>query len=545
MFRSKASVPFLLVLLVGLVCSFVMLGGRLTAEHKDRQVSVAICYDDVVLLAQENQVSPEDWLSPLCKKGLHYLVITDKNEDEGKALAKKMQLQIARSGAVAQSGDAFLMPLIEDYEVVAYGAPGGDVTVPLALVENPWRTGVVMPEGFEPDGWDGPMVKTLYMIDGYRYHYENAEPASENENILFRAVVERGMRLVILTPLIHEGDKAVVSDTTAYTDLLEGLSARIESRGLALGNVFSSMNAPKMNPFLFGGALFLLVAAVVLLVRLLLPMPRLAEWLLLFGGAIIALAGPLVLPGLMQKAAAFCAAMVFPCLAVVALQKYTKKEQLKKVRNDYLYFFALLTMVVSIGLCGGLYVGALLSTRQYMMQFSVFSGVKLSQLLPMCFAGILLCITLFNKKAREEASSSKLPLPLVLLMVTVVVLVLVVLILRSGDNMLPVADLEVRLRNWLEYVLYARPRTKEMLLAFPAVALYLVACKRRYPLLQLPLGVLASVGAVSIVNTFCHIFTPVRVSLIRTFFSTAIGLVIGVVGLFLFSRLLGKEKKDT
>ncbi|MBQ7935928.1 MAG: hypothetical protein IJ333_06225 [Clostridia bacterium] len=546
MLKSKRTIPFWILAVIGLVCSLMMLGSRLVSEHADRQVSAAICYNDVLLLAEESNSAPTEWLAHLKDAGVYYLVVTDANEAEGKALAETLGLQIARSGNTAKTGDAFLMPDIEDYELKPYEEPLGDASVPLVLAENPWRTGVMMPEDFDPDQWEGPMVKTLYMIDGYRYHYEMQEPSTENENILFRAVVERGMRLLILTPLIHEGDEVIIADPAAYTDMLAGLSRRIADRGLVLGETFSAMDAPQMNGYLLGGALLLLVAMVVLLLRLLIPITAKIEWLLLGGGTVFALGGAVLFPALMQKVGAFGAALIFPCLGAMLLVKIAKGEDFfPQYRHLAFRFLITLSMVLLIGLAGGLYISGLLATRQYMMQFSVFTGVKLSQLLPMGFAGLILLYTLFNKKARAQTQNhQKLPLPLLIVMLVGIAAVLVVLILRSGDNMMPIADLEVEFRNWLEYVLYARPRTKEMLLAFPAIGLFLVASRRRYPLLQLPLGVLASIGAVSIVNTFCHIFTPVRVSLIRTLLSGGIGLVIGIIGMVLFSLLLSKKEQS-
>ena len=45
-----------------------------------------------------------------------------------------------------------------------------------------------------------------------------------------------------------------------------------------------------------------------------------------------------------------------------------------------------------------------------------------------------------------------------------------VYILRTGDGMLSVSVGEQRARNWLERVLLFRPRTKEFLIAYPAIA---------------------------------------------------------------------------
>ena len=115
---------------------------------------------------------------------------------------------------------------------------------------------------------------------------------------------------------------------------------------------------------------------------------------------------------------------------------------------------------------------------------------------------------------------------------------LFLLVLRSGDSPLPVSRLELAVRTWLEQTLYVRPRTKEMLMAFPVLALFLLAARRRMAVLELPLGVLAAVGSVSVVNTFCHIFAPVHLSLIRTLLSAGIGAVLGLVVLGIASLLL-------
>ena len=142
---------------------------------------------------------------------------------------------------------------------------------------------------------------------------------------------------------------------------------------------------------------------------------------------------------------------------------------------------------------------------------------------------------------RRRPAGQRVPAPLILLMVLCVAATLVVMVLRSGDYMIPVARLEIVVRDWLELHLYARPRTKEMLIAFPMLALFLAAADRRTPQLELLLAVLAQVGSVSVVNSFCHIFTPVHVSLIRTLLGAGIGLVIGYGAMGVFCLLFPRR----
>ena len=537
---------FWIMLAVGLVCSVILLFGRISAEEKSDAVACAVLYDDVLLLSGTDGRTAEAWLSDLKNAGVSYLVITDENEAEGAVLANAAGMPTGRAGYTARSGDAFLIPPVPGRAASGYDVPdslGGEAAVPLALVENYDRTGVVMPEGFDPDSWDGPMVKTLYMYDVYACSYVPAEPACENENILFRAVTDRSMRLVIVTPLEYEGG-GVVADPAAYEDMLNGLLERIADRGLTLGRDFSVLEAPALNRFLLAGAVLLAVAMAVFFLTIVFPMKPMVQNILFVAGAAVSVGGGIVLPTLMQKLAAFGAAVLAPCFTAILLCRAYRWKGAERSQM-VVRFIVLLAAVLGISVSGGLYVASLLGSRQYMLEFSVFAGVKLAQMIPLAVTAVLLFFTLRRFPYEEKR---RLPKVLVVFMLVGVGAALVVLLLRSGDNMIPVAKAEIAARNWLEYILYARPRTKEMLMAFPALALFAAACARRVSLLALPLGVLSEVGSVSVVNTFCHTFTAVKVSFIRTLLSAGIGLVIGLAALAVFCLLVrpvGKQPSES
>ena len=535
---KKRTLLFWILLAIGIACTLTMLTFRCVSELKDRNVTAAVAYDDVLELCENDGRTPTQWLADLRECGVYYLIVTDANEQAALTALADTDMSVARSGDTAKSGDAFLIPEMRDDHVFPYSEPKGDKTVPLCLVENPFRTGVVMPDGFDANNWQGSMVKTLYMFNAYSYHYQKNEPATENENILFRAVSERGMRLVILTPLVDE-QKNVVTDTEAYSDLLSGLSSRIKVRGLVYGREFSAMNAPKVNGFLLAGALCLFSALATLMLVLLFSLGRKYEYILLCVLTVLFVGLSLVSAPTAQKLCSFGASVLFPCFTAFLLMKVSGSKY-SIFRSSVL---ALLT-VVALGLAGGLYIGAILGTRLYMMQFSIFAGVKISQLAPLAFTGLYLVYVFYIKKTKlERASYKKLPLGLIITMGFALVAAVVVLVLRSGDNMLPVSDVEISFRNFLEYTLYARPRTKEMLVAFPAVVLFVAAAKKQYPILQVPLGIVVTVGSASVVNTFCHIFSPVYVSVIRTLLSAGIGLLIGLAVLPLFCLIISDKKE--
>ncbi len=526
------------VLLTGLLCTLALLFGRVSAETASQNVAAAIRYTDVQLLGETDGRSPAQWLADLRSAGVGFLVFTDADEAESAPLARSAGLQTAREGTAACPGDAFLLPTAPDRGFKGYPSPGdytGDPSVPVALVENYTRTGAIAPASFDPEIWPGPMVKTLYMYDAYSFHYEPAEPACESENILFRAVTDRSMRLVIVTPLEKEGG-GVVADPAVYADMLQGLKERIEARGLSFGDTFSCLSAPTLNRYLLGGAVLFPGTLLVLFLLFLFPVPPLWQTVLLVGETAVALGGSILLPRQMQTLAAFGTAVLTPCFAALLLCRTWKTGG--KTNNLALQCFLLLAELLGISLVGGMTVAALLGTRYYLLGFGVFTGVKLAQALPLLVGAGLLFATL---RAYPAEHIRKLPVGLILLILVIAAGALVLVLLRSGDNMLPVAQAELAARTWLEQTLYARPRSKEMLLAFPALAAYVALCARRIPILALPAGVLALVGSVSVVNTLCHTFTPVLLSVIRTLLGAGIGFGIGLLVLGLVCWIVRKD----
>lgn len=115
----------------------------------------------------------------------------------------------------------------------------------------------------------------------------------------------------------------------------------------------------------------------------------------------------------------------------------------------------------------------------------------------------------------------------------IILLAGVVYILRTGNEIGPLAvsGLEIKVREALEYILIARPRTSEFLLGHPAFMLVSAYLGRNLGLKLFPLVLLASIGQISIVSTFTHVHTPFLFSLLRVFNGMWIGLLLGCIAL--------------
>ena len=470
---KKSFYLYLPLLAVGLLCALLLLGGRFSAEMRDRDVLAVMSDQDLALLAEVSGVPTRVWREMLAPAE-GYLTRPDETS-----------------------------------------------SLPLALMENRARTDILSLESFDPETYPGPMVNALYL-----YQPEYSRRAAQNDaravqDLLFRAVTDRGLRLLILTPLRDaEGD--LVTDPAVYRDMLEGLGKRLEARGYTFGKTFSPINyRPVFSPDilrLWAGTLPLLLGCWLLL-QLIPGLNKWGRWLYPAALLLYVLAAN-ILDARFFLLVQLAGVMVFSCCAAWFVAEYVKKPNEKPLWQTVPVFTSVL---IGWSLLGGLWISALMSTRTYLLGCAAFSGVKLSLLFPMvlCF-GLLL----WNLRKPFWQTGQKSWLALV-----AVGGILLLLTVRSGDTAGGIPAAETAFRSWLEYTFYARPRTKELLFAIPCVPVFLWACRRKHVPLQLLCGMGVCLECVSAINTFCHAVAPLTVSLARTLLAVGAGLVPGILAL--------------
>ena len=116
---------------------------------------------------------------------------------------------------------------------------------------------------------------------------------------------------------------------------------------------------------------------------------------------------------------------------------------------------------------------------------------------------------------------------------------LLFMIARTGnDAATGVSDFELRFRNILDQILPVRPRTKEFMIGHPAliIGIGLLMVIQRDPSQLKRLGswatlaiMVGAMGQTSIVNTMCHLHTPVILSIERIAEGIVIGSIIGLL----------------
>jgi hypothetical protein len=429
--------------------------------------------------------------------------------------------------------------------------------VTIGLIENTTQLQNIMQFGVEEvaqaSQYDAVRVFTVWPYIQNRYQYYGYEGAKEIENTLFRAVVERNVRVIYYKPILEMKDlHTYVTDVEEYRQLFANLEERLADHGFVQGK------AIKMVPYQVGfiQKVFMgwgSVLGFLLLLGVLFPVPKKAQLILGVLGALGVAGMAFILPEWYELTAAFFGAVVISC---VALSYFTYQARLVRERLAQdeklgkIFMIGVGTLVVSVLLAvlGGLISAAPISSVQYMLEIDIFRGVKAAQLLPMVFY-VVAYLAFFgygeNKKkiGRLEFQDIK-ELFNLRVKVWMVVLGLVVAgmgayyILRTGhSSTLEVLSLEMVIRNIMEDLLVARPRTKEFLIAFPAIIMMVYASVRRFKLWTILFGLAGVIGMTSVANTFQHIRTPLYLGLYRTSYGLLLGILLGAIGVVIWEML--------
>ena len=246
--------------------------------------------------------------------------------------------------------------------------------------------------------------------------------------------------------------------------------------------------------------------------------------------------------------AAFASANVFPALAVIwQLDRLRAMKAPGELSLPKLMATAALALLVTSGLSmiGAAYLSGSLSDVEYFLEFNIFRGIKLTFVLPLVLVAIafLQRFDIFDgsmddTKGVVDQMKKILDMPVKIKTFLGMLLVLgagVVFIARSGHTSgMPVSNLEIQFRAFLEQAFYARPRSKELLIGHPAFMMAAMAWQRKWPtMVFFLLTVVAVIGQGSMVETFAHMRTPIYMSIMRGIGGVALGAGVGMAAMVL------------
>lgn len=359
-------------------------------------------------------------------------------------------------------------------------------------------------------------------------------PREAGERFL-RAARERGIRLLYVRLFLHGSSPALEKNYEYIADMYK----RLSSAGFT-----SEMPQPLPRMRLsvtwrLAGALGVIAGGLLLLTNLL-PLSGRTLLLLACLGVMLAACGLSTTPVLTRKVFALLAALIFPTLALARLRPGSAAE-LDTIRQAAGTVLRQYLACAGLSLCGAALIVGLLSDTSFMSHTDLFSGVKVSLWLPLPMVAVIHLGQLYGRgesvadqwRRSLQNWAGVLRGPVLYWQVVIIIGVLAaaaLILLRSGHEMgVGASDVEMRFRDALERALVVRPRQKEFLVGHPLLILTLglIALGR---VRGMWLGLMgAAIGQTSMVNTFCHIHTPLSVSLLRTFHGLWLGAVLGLL----------------
>jgi len=317
---------------------------------------------------------------------------------------------------------------------------------------------------------------------------------------------------------------------------------------LAVGTFASFYPAGFIRAIVMAGV----AAAVVLYLSLVIPALNIAvkkQWLLWAVFTMLAAVPVLMGNGAkIRVLAALASANIFPTLAVIY-----QLDRIRYLRDKVTMGFGkmLVTGVLALFVTGALsYIGAFylsgsLADTEYLLEFQIFRGIKLTFVLPLVLVAIafLQRYDVFDGRMDDTDGVMNqlqkildMPVKIKTLFLMFAVLVAgVVFVARSGHTSgMPVSATELQFRAFLEQAFYARPRTKELLIGHPAFLLAVMAFWRKWPtMVFFGLVLIATIGQGSMVETFAHMRTPFYMSFMRGIGGIVLGAGIGAVAMML------------
>lgn len=355
-----------------------------------------------------------------------------------------------------------------------------------------------------------------------------------------KAVKERDIRLCYVR-LPQTSGETPLQDSLDFVSAIRG---ELTKAGYRMDVAEPFGNIPRPLPLLLLMGISVAAGGVLLLSTLLTVSPG-AKYGLLALGIVIACGLTMVETG--RKVDALMAALIFPTLGVMATAgSYFHRET--NEGKPVLKAVGLFAGMSVITLCGAALIIGLLGDKSYMVKVNQFVGIKPSLMLPVLLvAGFMAAgLPMFGKsfaKVREVASDNIRRLaanPLFVWHAIAIMFVVVVLglaVMRSGnDAAVGVSGLELKFRAILDKVLFVRPRTKEFLIGHPLMFVGLAMLLSRRKNWGLPLVAFGMLGQVGMLNTFCHIHSPLTMSVLRTVNGLVLGLIIGLGGYWVFAR---------
>ena len=381
-----------------------------------------------------------------------------------------------------------------------------ELNIPLAKVEFSKQVGAS-----QLDEKISPNILSLHSVTNEEMTSRRiSRPALRDRMI--RAAVERSVRLLLYRTAPMNTASFKFAD---YAEEVRLLAEALKSHGFTLAWPDTVYARENLRPNIFAA---LAMSAVLVfcvysyLARMGMTQDMKTQIFFAVSGAVLAV---LVLK--VSVIARLAGALTAPMIAVEASLLAMDEARSRRIIPAFLF-------VVT----GGLALASFFSVTDYMLRLKAFSGVKLTLMLPPVL------VLLHDLKTRVHPESlveflSRPPLWGEIMLYGALLGAIGFAVLRS-DNVADISRIETAMRESLEHLLIARPRTREVLVGYPSLLLWGFLVRNGYFARYREIfRVGAVLGFSSVINSFCHFHTPMMLILLREFNGLWTGLLAGIV----------------
>ncbi len=552
----------MIALLAAIAVSAFVIYERIGAEKANNRVEIAADFSDIERLSVVKEISAGSLLARFRDAGISAVALTedvptdldpnltaglDPNKvnlyfpgrgisvnrinivrDSGLRIIPRLRNVYNMSGPVISQKikdiSAFDTVIFDEEEVLGY--PNYLKETAAALKASKLKYGIIE---FGKQSGDSTLASYMGgdLVKVHSIPPDELEKMSQDEaaSRFVRAAKERAVRILYVHLIQYpDAGKDLIGTNLSF---VKGLKQELMALGFDIGQASVpqrvSLSGLERIFIAFG-----IASGAILLVHYFIPVNFFASIL------ILALFG--VLP---VKLLALASAVVFPTYAMISLFPSKREPFAVGVVSKAV---SITMFIAGITAMGAMFIAALLSDSVHMLGIDAFTGVKIALVLPLLIVAAYFFLRRENAETldlRTSVSRLKELLNVNIKIIHAVLFLLaaacgVLFILRSGNFGLPVTGLEKHGRELLENLLFIRPRTKEFLIGYPAIilgAVYYIKGGNKWLWLWLSAGVLAPV---SMVNSFCHIHTPIVVTLVRSCVGLILGIALGIAAYFLY-----------
>lgn len=271
------------------------------------------------------------------------------------------------------------------------------------------------------------------------------------------------------------------------------------------------------------------VAFVAILVSYFLPSLTLAALII----GLIGCAGLFVihkqewLEQLLSLLVAISAPTIAVLLAIKKVQEIQGEHPSMSAGRRLTHTLVLFIKTSLLSLCAVPFVIALLNNITYALVLNQFRGVSILHVVPVFLVALYVFLYQGRSVYSEIRRWLRMPITLLWVVCAVVLAAAGMYYLSRTGNSGSLLPGEAAFRSFLENTIGVRPRNKEFLFLHPLFIVGVFAALK-YPKIIYAL-VIATIGQLSMVDTFAHIHSPAMISLIRGLLGMGFGIIIGLI----------------